>query len=70
MQHLADNIHLTRDEHLTQDEESFLRYRVKRLRTILRFAHDPRAIAGLQEVIEESESRLAALECRPQLPPR
>jgi hypothetical protein len=50
-------------------EEDFLRYRIKRLRTILRYARDPRAIAGLKEVIAESESRLTALEIRRHEPP-
>ena len=50
-------------------EEDFLRYRIKRLRMILRYARDPRAIAGLREVIAESESRLTALEIRPHEPP-
>jgi hypothetical protein len=43
-------------------EEDFLRYRIKRLRTILRYARDPRAITGLREAIAESERRLTALE--------
>jgi hypothetical protein len=49
-----------------ESEQSFLRYRIKRLRAIVRFARDPRVIAGLKEGIAESESRLAVLECRPQ----
>ena len=49
-------------------EEDFLRYRIKRLRTIMRYARDARAIAGLREVIAESENRLTALEERPHEP--
>jgi hypothetical protein len=44
--------------------EASLRYRIVRLRTILRFAKEPRVIAGLKEVIADAENRLVALERR------
>jgi len=49
-------------------EESSLRYRILRLRTILRFASDSRVITGLREVIADAESRLVALERRRRWP--
>jgi hypothetical protein len=68
-QPLADHPHVSRTLKFgLENEESFLRYRIKRLRTILRFARDSRVIAGLKEIIAESEGRLAVLECRPQEP--
>jgi hypothetical protein len=69
-QRLADHPHLPRTDLNVglESEGSFLRYRIKRLRTILRFARDPRTIAGLKEVIADSESRLALLEYPPQQP--
>jgi hypothetical protein len=45
-----------------EDEMSWLRHRVVRMRTILRFAKDPRIEAGLRELITDAEARLTALE--------
>ena len=45
-----------------EDEETWLRRRVIRLRTMLRFAKDPRTEAGLKEFIADAEERLDALE--------
>ena len=45
-----------------EDEEAWLRHRVIRLRTMLRFAKDPRTEAGLKEFIADAEERLDALE--------
>ena len=45
-----------------EDEETWLRHRVIRLRTMLRFAKDPRTEAGLKEFIADAEERLDALE--------
>jgi hypothetical protein len=45
-----------------EDEEAWLRRRVIRLRTMLRFAKDPRTEAGLKEFIADAEERLDALE--------
>ena len=47
-----------------EDEETWLRTRVIRLRTMLRFAKDPRTEAGLKEFIADAEERLDALESR------
>jgi hypothetical protein len=47
-----------------EDEVTWLRHRVVRMRTILRFAKDPRIDAGLRELIAEAEARLDALEVR------
>ena len=47
-----------------EDEVSWLRHRVVRMRTILRFAKDPRAESGLRELIADAETRLAALEAK------
>jgi hypothetical protein len=47
-----------------EDEETWLRHRVVRLRTILRFTKDSRVEAGLKELIGEAEQRLSALERR------
>jgi hypothetical protein len=47
-----------------EDEETWLRRRVIRLRTIWRFAKDPRIEAGLREFIAEAEDRLEMLETR------
>jgi hypothetical protein len=44
-----------------EDEEIWLRHRVLRLRTILRFVSDARAEAALKELISEAEQRLDAL---------
>jgi hypothetical protein len=51
-----------------EDEETWLRHRIMRMRTILRFAKDPRTEAGLRELIAEAEARLTALEARRPLP--
>jgi hypothetical protein len=45
-----------------EGEKSSLRHRILRLRTILRFVDDPRAVAGLREVIADAERRLNTLE--------
>ena len=70
-QNRQDNSEATRTHPISDlgCEGDFLRYRIKRLRMILRYARDPRAIAGLKEVIAESESRLTALEIRQHEPP-
>jgi hypothetical protein len=47
-----------------EDEMSWLRHRIMRMRTILRFAKDPRIEAGLRELIADAEARLAALEAK------
>jgi hypothetical protein len=47
-----------------EDDVSWLRHQISRMRTILRFAKDPRAEAGLRELIAEAEARLGALEER------
>jgi hypothetical protein len=47
-----------------EDEVSWLRHRILRMRTILRFAKDPRTEAGLRELIADAEARLAALEAK------
>ena len=48
-----------------EDEESWLRHHIMRMRTILRFAKDPRTEAGIGELISDAEARLAALEAKP-----
>jgi len=45
-----------------EDESTWLRHRVLRLRTILRYAKDARAETGLRELIAEAEKRLEQLE--------
>ena len=45
-----------------EDEETWLRRHVVRLRTMLRFAKDPRTEAGLKEFIADAEERPDALE--------
>jgi hypothetical protein len=47
-----------------EDESTWLRHRVLRLRTILRFVKDARAESGLRELIGEAEQRLDQLEAR------
>jgi hypothetical protein len=47
-----------------EDESTWLRHRVLRLRTILRFVTDARAESGLRELIAEAEQRLEQLEAR------
>jgi hypothetical protein len=47
-----------------EDEETWLRHRIVRMRTVLRFARDPRAEAGMRELIADAEARLAALEAK------
>jgi hypothetical protein len=46
-----------------EDELTWLR-RVVRMRTILRFAKDPRTETGLRELIADAEARLDVLEAR------
>ena len=45
-----------------EPEETWLRKRIIRLRTILRYAKDPRIEAGLKEFIADAEYRLEALQ--------
>ena len=45
-----------------EDESTWVRHRVLRLRTILRYAKDSRAESGLRELIAEGEKRLEQLE--------
>jgi hypothetical protein len=45
-----------------EDEVVWLRHAVMRLRNILRYAKDPRAIAGLKELIAQAEARLEKLD--------
>jgi hypothetical protein len=47
-----------------EDEETWIRHRIVRMRTVLRFAKDPRVEAGMRELIADAETRLAALEAR------
>jgi hypothetical protein len=47
-----------------EDELTWLRHRVVRMRTILRFAKDPRTETGLRELIADAEARLDVLEAR------
>jgi hypothetical protein len=47
-----------------EDEETWLRKSIVRMRTVLRFAKDPQAEAGMRELIGDAEVRLAALEAR------
>ena len=47
-----------------EDESTWLRHRVLRLWTILRFVKDARAESGLRELIAEAEQRLEQLEVR------
>jgi hypothetical protein len=47
-----------------EDEETWLRRSLIRLRTIWRFAKDPRIEVGLREFIAEAEDRLEMLESR------
>jgi hypothetical protein len=49
-----------------EDEETWLRHRVMRMRTILRFANSARVEAGLRELIAEAEQRLVLLQERRQ----
>jgi len=47
-----------------EDESTWLRHRVLRLRTILRYVKDARAESGLLELIAEAEERLEQLDAR------
>lgn len=47
-----------------EDEATWLRLWIIRLRTIWRFAEDPRVEVGLKEFIAEAEDRLEMLESR------
>jgi hypothetical protein len=47
-----------------EDEESWLRKRVMRLRTLLRYTREPDTEAGLREFIAEAENRLEILQSR------
>jgi hypothetical protein len=63
-----------------EDEPTWLRHRVARLRAALRFATEPRVESILRELIADAEERLITVElmdvkahataCLPQLPPR
>jgi len=44
-----------------ENEMTWLRHSVVRMRTILRFAKDPRTETGIRELIADAETRLAAL---------
>jgi hypothetical protein len=45
-----------------EPEENWLRHRLRRLRTILRYAKEPRVESGLRELIADAEERLDLLE--------
>ena len=45
-----------------EPEENWLRHRLRRLRTILRYAKEPRVESGLRELIADAEDRLDLLE--------
>jgi hypothetical protein len=47
-----------------EHESTWLRHRVLRLRTILRYVKDARAETGLRELIADAEQRLDQLEAR------
>jgi hypothetical protein len=47
-----------------EDEQTRLRHRIIRMRAMLCFAKDPRAEAGMRELIDDAEARLAALEAK------
>jgi hypothetical protein len=47
-----------------EPEYTWLLHRVMRLRTILRYVRDPKAEAGLRELIADAEKRLEQLEAR------
>jgi hypothetical protein len=47
-----------------EDESTWLRHRVLRLRTILRYMKDARAESGIRELIGDAEQRLDQLEAR------
>ena len=47
-----------------EDESTWLRHRVLRLRTILRHMKDARAESGIRELIADAEQRLDQLEAR------
>ena len=47
-----------------QDESSWLRYRVIRMRTALRFAMSPEVTNILRELIADGEARLLALDAK------
>jgi hypothetical protein len=38
-----------------EDEQTWLRHRIMRMRTVLQFAKDPRAEAGMRELIADAE---------------
>jgi hypothetical protein len=46
----------------SEDEEIWLRHRVIRLRTLLRYAKEPHVECGLRELIADAEKRLEPLE--------
>lgn len=48
-----------------EPEEIWLRKRIIRLRTVLRYAKDPRTEAGLKEFIGDAEHRLEMLQKKP-----
>jgi hypothetical protein len=43
-------------------EEEWLRHRIKRLRVALRFIKDPTAEIVIKELIQDAESRIAAIQ--------
>jgi hypothetical protein len=54
----------------SQDEVIWLRYRVMRMRTALRFAMSPEVESILRELITDGEARLAILEAQKDEQPR
>lgn len=47
---------------ILEQEENWLRHRLRRMRAMLRYANEPRVEAGLRELIADAEDRLDALE--------
>jgi hypothetical protein len=44
-----------------EDEAQWLQHRLRRMRTLMRFARDPKVVTGLMELIVEDERRLEAI---------
>jgi hypothetical protein len=47
-----------------EEEESWLRHHLRRLRTLLRYAKIPGVETGLRELVADTEARLEMLESR------
>jgi hypothetical protein len=47
-----------------EPEYTWLLHRIMRMRTILRYVKEPRAEAGLRELIAEAEQRIEQLEAK------